>query len=400
MAIEESSDIFTKCEEFYPIVARVKNEGYYPYFIPIDSQPDHDVVIDGKRMIMLGSNNYLGLTVDPRVKEAAIRAIEKYGTGCTGSRFLNGTLDIHIELEEKLARFLHKEDCICFSTGYQTNLGSISALVQKGDYVITDKLDHASIIDGAFLSRGAMKRFVHNDMDSLQRVLSALPADAGKLVVVDGLFSMEGDIAPLPELVPLCRRYGVRILVDEAHSVGVMGPTGAGVTEHFGLSDEVDLIMGTFSKSFASLGGFIAGEKKVITFIRHNARALIFSASITPASVAAALAALEIIIAEPQRRDRLWRNTRMMLDGLPKRGFDIGTSTTPVIPLHIGDDMKTLFFWKELYHAGVFVNPILPPGVPPSRCLIRTSYMATHTEKELRRALGILEEVGRKTGVL
>jgi len=393
-------DLFKKCEDYYPIVARVKNEGYYPYFIPIDSQPDHNVVIDGKRMIMLGSNNYLGLTADPRVKKAAIRATEKYGTGCTGSRFLNGTLDIHIELEEKLARFVHKEDCICFSTGYQTNLGSISALVHKGDYVVTDKLDHASIIDGAFLSRGAMKRFVHNDMDSLQHVLASLPADAGKLVVVDGLFSMQGDIVPLPELVPLCKRYGARIMVDEAHSAGVMGSTGAGVTEHFSLSEEVDLVMGTFSKSFASLGGFIAGERKVITFIRHNARSLIFSASMTPASVASALAALEIIIAEPQRREQLWRNTRMMLDGLPKLGFDIGTSESPVIPLHIGDDMKTLYFWKELHHAGVFVNPVLPPGVPPARCLIRTSYMATHTEEELHRALEIFQKVGVETGVL
>jgi 8-amino-7-oxononanoate synthase len=393
-------DIFKKCEDYYPVVSRVKDEGYYPYFIPIDSQPDHDVVIDGKRMIMLGSNNYLGLTTDPRVKEAAIAATEKYGTGCTGSRFLNGTLDIHVELEEKLARFLHKEDCICFSTGYQTNLGSISALVHSGDYIIADKLDHASIIDGALLSRGAIKRFVHNDPESLDKLLASLPSDTGKLVVVDGIFSMEGDIAPLPELVPICKKYGARILVDEAHSVGVMGSTGAGVAEHFGMSGEVDLIMGTFSKSFASLGGFIAGEEKVITFIRHNARALIFSASITPASVAAALAALEIIINEPERREKLWLNSRMMLTGFPKLGFDIGTSTTPVIPLHIGDDMKTLFFWKELHHAGVFVNPVLPPAVPPSKSLIRTSYMATHTEEELGRALDIFHEVGTKTGVL
>jgi 8-amino-7-oxononanoate synthase len=393
-------DIFNKCEDYYSIVARVKDEGYYPYFIPIDSQPDHDVVINGKKMIMLGSNNYLGLTADPRVKEAAIAATEKYGTGCTGSRFLNGTLDIHVELEEKLARFLHKQDCICFSTGYQTNLGSISALVRKGDYVIADKFDHASIIDGALLSRGAIKRFVHNDPESLDKVLSSLPTDAGKLVVVDGIFSMEGDVAPLPELVPVCKKYGARILVDEAHSVGVMGPTGAGVAEHFGMTDEVDLVMGTFSKSFASLGGFIAGESKVITFLRHNARSLIFSASITPASVAAALAALEIIINEPQRREKLWRNTRMMLSGFPKLGFDIGTSTTPVIPLFIGDDMKTLFFWKELHYAGVFVNPVLSPAVPPTRALIRTSYMATHTEEELKRALDIFSEVGTNTGVL
>ncbi|MBN2380110.1 pyridoxal phosphate-dependent aminotransferase family protein [candidate division WOR-3 bacterium] len=393
-------DLFKKCEDFYSIVARVKDEGYYPYFIPIDSQPDHDVVIDGRHMIMLGSNNYLGLTADPRVKEAAVKATEKYGTSCTGSRFLNGTLDIHIELEERLASFLHKEDCICFPTGYQTNLGSIAALVQRGDYVITDKLDHASIIDGAFLSRGAMKRFVHNDMDSLKRVLASLPADSGKLVVVDGIFSMEGDLAPLPELLPVAKKYGARILVDEAHSVGVMGSTGAGVVEHFGATDEVDLIMGTFSKSFASLGGFVAGEGKVITFIRHNARSLIFSASITPASVAAALKALEIIISEPERRSRLWQNTRMMLTRLPELGFDIGTSETPVIPLHIGDDMKTLFFWKELHNAGVFVNPVLPPAVPPSKSLIRTSYMATHTSEELDRALQIFKQVGTITGVL
>lgn len=393
-------DLFKKCEDFYPIYAKAHDEGYYPYFIPIDSQPDHDVVINGRQMIMLGSNNYLGLTADPRVKQAAIEATEKYGTGCTGSRFLNGTLDIHLELEEKLARFTGKEDCICFSTGYQTNLGTISALCQRGDFVITDKLDHASIIDGAFLSLGTMKRFVHNDMDSLEYVLESLPKDSGKLVVVDGIFSMEGDITPLPELVTVCKRHGARILVDEAHSVGVMGATGAGVCEHFGLASEVDLIMGTFSKSFASLGGYMAGDKKVITFIRHNARALIFSASITPASVAAALKSLEIIISEPQRREKLWKNTRMMLAELPKLGFNIGTSETPVIPLHIGDDMKTIFFWQALHHAGVFVNPVIPPGVPPAKSLIRTSYMATHTEEELRRALGIFKEIGVKTGVL
>lgn len=393
-------DIFTKCEDYYPIIEKAKGEGYYPYFIPIDSQPDHDVVIDGKKMIMLGSNNYLGLTADPRVKQAAIKATEKYGTGCTGSRFLNGTLDIHVELEEKLASFLGKQDCICFSTGYQTNLGTISALTQRGDYVVTDKLDHASILDGAFLSMGKMKRFNHNDMESFDRVLSSLPEDAGKLVVVDGIFSMEGDISPLPELVPICRRYGARLMVDEAHSVGVMGPTGAGVAEHFGITDQVDLIMGTFSKSFASLGGFIAGERKVITYIRHNARSLIFSASMTPASVAAALTTLDIIQNEPERREKLWCNTNLMLEEFPKMGFDIGTSQTPVIPLHIGDDMKTIFFWLGLHHAGLFVNPVIPPAVPPAKSLIRTSYMATHTEKELRRALGIFSDVGKKTGVL
>ncbi len=393
-------DLFQKCEDYYPIYAKAIDEGYYPYFIPIGSQPDHDVIIKGKKMIMLGSNNYLGLTADPRVKEAAIKATEKYGTSCTGSRFLNGTLDIHLELESKLAAFNHKEDCICFSTGYQSNLGTISALVQRGDFVVTDKLDHASIIDGAFLSQGTMKRFVHNDMSSLSRVLESLPEESGKLVVVDGIFSMEGDITPLPELVKVCKKYGARLLVDEAHSVGVMGSSGAGVCEHFGLSGEVDLIMGTFSKSFASLGGYMAGEKKVITFIRHNARSLIFSASITPASTAAALKALEIMITEPERRERLWNNARLMLRELPRLGFNIGTSETPVIPLHLGDDMKTIYFWQELHHAGVFVNPVLPPGVPPSKSLIRTSYMATHTQEELHDALGIFGTVGQRTGVL
>lgn len=393
-------DLFQKCEDFYPIYAKAKDEGWYPYFLPIGSQPDHDVIIKGKKMIMLGSNNYLGLTADPRVKEAAIEATEKYGTSCTGSRFLNGTLAIHLELEEKLAEFNHKEDCICFSTGYQTNLGTISALVQKGDFVITDKLDHASIIDGAMLSLGTMKRFIHNDMESLSRVIESLPEDSGKLVVVDGIFSMEGDITPLPDLVRVCKKYGVRLLVDEAHSVGVMGKNGAGVCEHFGLSSEVDLIMGTFSKSFASLGGYMAGDKRVITFIRHNARSLIFSASITPASTAAALKSLEIMISEPERRERLWKNARMMLSELPKMGFNIGTSETPVIPLHFGDDMKTIYFWQELHNAGVFVNPVIPPAVPPSKSLIRTSYMATHTEEELKEALKIFEKVGQRTGVL
>ncbi len=392
--------LFRKCEDFYPVVDKAYKEGYYPYFIPIDSQPDHDVTIEGKRMIMLGSNNYLGLTSDERVKRASEEAIKKYGTGCTGSRFLNGTLDIHVALEHELASFFKKEDCIVFSTGYQTNLGVISSLVQRGDYVITDKLDHASIIDGCRLSFGEMKRFTHNDMDSLETVLKKLPKEAGKLIVVDGIFSMEGDIAKLPEIVSLAKRYNAKVMVDDAHAVGVLGRRGAGTAEHFDMLSEVDLIMGTFSKSFASLGGFVAGDKKVITYIRHHARSLIFSASMTPASVAAARKALEIIQNEPERREKLWRNAKKMLKGFKKLGFDTGTSETPVIPIIIGDDMFTIRFWKELFENGVFVNPVLPPAVPPKRSLLRTSYMATHEEKELEEALSIFEKIGKKLGII
>ncbi len=393
-------ELFKKCEDFYPVVERAYRENYYPYFIPIDSQPDHNVVISGKRMIMLGSNNYLGLTSDPRVKKAAIEAVEKYGTGCTGSRFLNGTLDIHVKLERELAEFFEKDDCIVFSTGYQANLGVISALVQKGDYVITDKLDHASIIDGCRLSFGEMVRFVHNDMESLENVLKKLPKEAGKLIVVDGIFSMDGDIAKLPEIVSLAKKYGARVMVDDAHAVGVLGERGAGTAEYFGMLSQVDLIMGTFSKSFASLGGFVVGEKKVITYIRHHARSLIFSASMPPSAVATARKALEIIKNEPERRKKLWKNTEKMLKGFKSIGFDTGTAETPVIPIIIGDDMLTIRFWKELFENGVFVNPVLPPAVPPKKSLLRTSYMATHEEEELDEALSIFEKIGKKLGIV
>ncbi|MEO0071571.1 MAG: pyridoxal phosphate-dependent aminotransferase family protein [candidate division WOR-3 bacterium] len=393
-------DLFAKCWEYFPIVDRAKRQGYYPYFIPLNSEPDRRVIINGKELIMLGSNNYLGLTTDPRVKEAAIAAIKKYGTGCTGSRFLNGTLDLHVELERELASFHNKEDCIVFSTGYQTNLGVVSALVRRGDVAITDKLDHASIMDGCQMSYGSVKRFTHNDPNSLETVLKGLPSDSGKLVIVDGVFSMEGDIAPLDKIVPLVKKFQCRLMVDDAHSIGVLGKNGRGTAEHFGVENDVDLIMGTFSKSFATIGGYVVGEHKVITYIRHQARPLIFSAAIPPTAAATVLAALKIIKSEPERRERLWRNARKMIDGLRAMGYNIGGTQTPIVPIHIGSDMKTLSFWRALFEAGIFANPVLPPAVPPNRSLIRTSYMATHTDEDTDLALEIFKKVGRKEGLI
>lgn len=398
--IKSVMDLFDKCYEYYPIVERAKKTGFYPYFQPIQSEPDREVVIKGKRLLMFGSNNYLGLTNHPKLKERAIAAIEKYGTGCTGSRFLNGTLDLHEELERNLAEFFKKEDCIVFSTGFQTNLGVISALVRRGDCAITDKLDHASIVDGCQLSFGQVKRFIHNDMEDLEKVLKGIPKEKGKLIIVDGVFSMEGDIANLPEICRLAKKYNCRVMVDDAHAVGVLGKNGRGTAEHFGLEEEVDLIMGTFSKSFATIGGFVVGEKRVITFIRHQARSLIFSASIPPPAVATVLAALEIIKNEPERRERLWRNTNKMLKGLKGMGYNIGNSCTPIIPIIIGDDYKTIQFWHNLYEAGLFTNPVIPPAVPSGRSLIRTSYMANHTDEDLDRALEIFEKVGKKMGII
>jgi len=386
-------DLFDKCESYYKKVEEAINQGYYPYFKPIESEASNWVTIKGEKYLMLGSNNYLGLTNDPRLKEAGIEAIRKYGTGCTGSRFLNGTLDLHLELEEKLAKFFNKDDCIVFSTGYQTNLGIISALVGKNEYVITDKLDHASIVDGCRLSFGNVKRFLHNNMASLERVLKSLPKNSGKLIVVDGVFSMEGDICNLPEIINLAKKYNARVLVDDAHGIGVLGENGRGTAEHFGLEAEVDLIMGTFSKSFATIGGFVVGEKKVIAYIRHNARSLIFSASLPPASVAVALKALEIIKNEPERRRHLWRITEKMRKGLKELGYDTGNSVTPIIPIIIGEDMKTLKFWLSLFKNKIFANPVIPPAVPPNRSLIRTSYMATHTEEDVDFALEVFKKL-------
>jgi len=398
-------DLFEKCYNLTPehplSEARVAiDQGLYPFFLPLEETEGTEVVINGRRLIMLGSNNYLGLTTHPKVKEAAINAIKKYGTSCTGSRFMNGTLALHRELEERLAEFLNKEACIVFSTGYQTNVGTISALIGKDDIAITDKEDHASIIDGCKMSYGKMLRFKHNDMEDLEKVLKSCPDDAGKLVIVDGIFSMAGDIAPLPEIVKLCKKYNARLMVDDAHSIGVLGDHGRGTANYFGLDNEVDLIMGTFSKSFASLGGFIAGDEEVIFYIKHNARSFIFSASMSPANTAAALAALEVMQEEPERIDRLWKIANRMREGLKSLGFDIGNSCTPIIPIYIRDKWKTLEMWKELFELGVYCNPVLPPGVPPNQSLLRTSYMATHTEEQIDRALEIFEKAGKRVGII
>ncbi len=392
-------DIFAKVHEFTE-AKEAMEKGYYPYFLPLDENEGTEVTYKGHRLIMCGSNNYLGLTTHPKVREAAIEAIRKYGTSNTGSRFLNGTLRLHHELEEELADFVGKEAALVFSTGYQTNLGTIQALVGRHDTVILDRDDHASIVDGAVLSQGRIKRFKHNDMADLERVLQQTDPNHGRLVVVDGVYSMGGDIAPLPELVKICKKYGARLMVDDAHSIGVLGPQGNGTAAHFGLTDEVDLIMSTFSKSFASLGGFIAGDYDVIHYIQHFARSMIFSASIPPANVAAARAALQIMKEEPERRERLMQIARRMKRELTNMGYNTGNSETPIIPIIIGNDMLTVYVWKYLFDEGVFVNPVLPPGVPPNKSLLRTSYMATHTDEQLDRVLEVFYKVGKETGLI
>jgi len=391
-------DIFQKCHD-YTIAKEAIAAGVYPYFIPLTENEGAEAVCRGHRLIMCGSNNYLGLTTHPKVRQAALDAIEHYGTSCTGSRFLNGTLEMHEQLEHELAEWVGKEAALVFSTGMQTNLGAISALVGRGDSVVLDKEDHASIVDGARLSWGETRRYAHNDMADLERLLARLPEDRGKLLVVDGLFSMEGDIAPLPEIAPLCRRYGVRLMVDDAHAMGVLGG-GHGTAAHFGLTDQVDLIMSTFSKSFASLGGFIAGDEPVIHYIKHNARSMIFSASIPPSNAAAALAALHVMRDEPERVQRLTEIGDTMRRSYQQLGFDTGTSATPVIPIIIGDLDRTIMTWKLLFDAGVFVNPVLAPAVQPGRELLRTSYMATHTDEQLNRVLDMFEKVGKQVGLI
>lgn len=391
-------DLFEKCRNFTEARAAIQ-AGYYPYFIPLSDNEGTEAVYKGQRLIMCGSNNYLGLTTHPKVRQAAKDAIDRFGTSCTGSRFLNGTLELHEQLEHELAEWVGKPAALVFSTGMQTNLGVISALVGRGDVAILDKDDHASIVDGARLSWGETRRFRHNDMADLGGVLEDLPPDRGKLVIVDGLFSMEGDIAPLPELVPLCKQHGARLMVDDAHAMGVLGG-GRGTAAHFGMTDQVDLIMSTFSKSFASLGGFIAGDDDVIHYIKHFARALIFSASIPPANTAAALAALQVMRTEPERIERLNRNAERMRREFSRLGFDIGNSVTPVIPIIIGDDMRTFLTWKGLFESGVFVNPIISPAVPAGRQLLRTSYMATHTDEQLDRVLEAFAAVGKMVGLI
>jgi len=392
-------DIFGKCAKATEYESGLKESGSYFFFRKLESPQDSEVVVNGKRVIMIGSNNYLGLTNHPRVKEAALKAIEKYGSGCAGSRFLNGNLEIHEELEKKLARFFRKEAALVFATGYQTNLGAIPALVGRDDVAIIDMHDHASIIDGCRLSFGEVKKYRHNDMDALERVLEKCEGKA-KLIIVDGVFSMEGDIADLPAIVRLAKVYGARIMVDDAHAVGVLGNGGRGTAEHFGLENEVDLIMGTYSKSLAAIGGFIAGPSEVINWIKHLGRSMIFSASLPPSLVASVSAALDIIEEQPELRARLWRNTHKMLRGYKTLGYDTGTSETPIIPILIKDTMKTFQMCKLLFENGVFVNSVISPAVPPGRELLRTSYMATHTEEQLDKVLAAFEKVGRQLGVI
>jgi 8-amino-7-oxononanoate synthase len=391
-------DIFTKCSEY--VEARIAQAaGLYPFFLPLEDTEGTEVVIDGRRILMIGSNNYLGLTTDPRVRQASIDAVHRYGTSCTGSRFLNGTLRLHKDLEARLADFVAKESALVFSTGYQVNLGVISGLVERDDVVICDKDDHASIVDGCMLALGEMRRFAHNDLDHLERVLKGIDSKSGTMVVVDGVYSMGGDLAPLPEMIPILKKYGARLMVDDAHSLGVMGG-GRGTAAHFGVTGDVDLIMGTFSKSFASLGGFIAGAEDVIHYIQHHARSLIFSASMPASNVAAVLAALDIMEAEPERIQRLWQVTERMRAGLKALGFDMGPSVTPIIPIIVGDRERTLIAWKMCFEAGLYTNPVFAPAVPPDRGLLRTSYMATHTDDQIDRALNILGEVGRELGLI
>jgi 8-amino-7-oxononanoate synthase len=384
----------------YDAPQRVMQAGIYPYFRAIESDQDTEVIMNGKKVLMFGSNSYLGLTNHPLIKEAAKKAIDKYGTGCAGSRFLNGTLDIHLELEEKLAHLVGKEQALCYSTGFQVNLGVVSVLTGRNDFVLLDELDHASLIEGSRLSFSKVLKFAHNDMVSLEKKLKHCHRDSIKLIVVDGIFSMEGDIVKLPAIVKLAEKYNATIMVDDAHSIGVIGKNGSGTASHFGLTDKVDLIMGTFSKSFASLGGFIAADKEIINFIKHNSRSLIFSASMTPPSVATVLAAMDIMKNEPERIEHLWEITNYALEGFKSMGFNTGKSETPIIPLFIGDDIKALTITQMLLENGVFVNPVVSPAVPKEDSLIRYSLMATHTKEQVDISIEKITKAARKLGVL
>ncbi len=397
-----NNDIFEKCYKFED-AKRAQMLGIYPYFKPISTAQTSEVIINGERKIVCCSNNYLGLTTHPKVKQAVIKAVKKYGTSCTGSRFLSGSLDLHEEVEEKFARFIGKESAILFTTGHHVNLGVISSLVGKGEVVITDKLDHASIIDGCMIAKyfGAeVVRYRHNNMEDLERVLRKYE-DKPKLIVVDGVFSMEGDICNLPEIIKLAKLYNARVMVDDAHALGVLGKNGRGTAEHFGLEKETDLIMVTASKSLASIGGFIAGKEEVIHYIKHHARSLIFTAALPPAQVAAISAALDVIQEEPERRKRLWEITNKMLKGFKELGFNTRNSQTPIIPILVGGgEQGVLTFWRMLYDEGVFASPVLPPAVPEGEELIRTSYMAIHTDEQLEFILEKFAKVGRKLGII
>jgi 8-amino-7-oxononanoate synthase len=402
-------DLFEKCTGFTR-ADDYKKIGLYPYFHAIEESEGPVVTIAGRKIIMGGSNNYLGLTTHPKVKEAAINAIKKYGTGCSGSRYLTGTLDLHVELERRLAKFMGKEDCLLYSTGFQTAQGVVPVLVQKGEYVISDKDNHASIVTGTLVAAGmasyvsdashSVLRYKHNDMTHLEHVLSQLPMEAGKLIVSDGVFSTSGEIVDLPNLVKAARKYNARVMVDDAHAVGVIGVGGRGTASHFNLVKDTDLTMGTFSKTFASLGGFVVGDRAVINFLKHHAPALIFSASPTPASVAAALAALDILEQEPERIDKLMHNARTMRKGLKDLGYRVGEHDSAVVPAIIGDTEKVLKMWRALFDEGVFVNAFIRPGVPPGFELLRTSFMATHEQHHLDQMLAAFRKVGKAFGVI
>ncbi len=384
----------------YTAPQEAKAAGVYPYFRAISSEQEPEVIIDGKKVLMFGSNCYSGLVTDPRIKEAAIEATRKYGTGCAGSPFLNGTLDLHKQLEHRLAQYIGKEDVMIYSTGFGVNLGVVSTLTGREDYILWDEQDHASIIEGRRLSFSQSLKYKHNDMGSLEKQLQKCEPDKIKLIVTDGVFSMEGDVANLPEIVRLAKQYNATVMVDEAHGIGVFGKGGRGTCDHFGVTDDVDLIMGTFSKSFASLGGFIATDKEITNYLRHHSRSYIFTASITPASTAAALAAIDILEQEPERQEHLWKLTNLALEGFKKAGFEIGHTSTPIIPLFIRDDFKTFAITHDLLEEGIFVNPVVTPAVAPQDTLIRFSLMATHTEEQVAEALEKIEKVFRRHGVL
>ena len=390
--------LYDKCRNFTR-AREVQAAGIYPYFKAISKAEDTVVIIEGKERVMMGSNNYLGLTHHPRVLEASERALRQYGSGCTGSRFLNGTLDLHELLEVRLAEFFGKEACLVFSTGYNANTGLISCLVGRDDVVFLDKLDHASIVDGAKMAFGETVRYNHGDLAHLERHIQKY-ADYGKMIIVDGVFSMEGNIADVPGLLKLAQKYGAALVIDDAHATGVLGPRGDGTAAHFGLADEVDLVVGTFSKSLASIGGFVAGPEHVIHYLKHHSRPLIFTAALPPANTAGVLAALDVLIEEPERRERLWDNTRRLQRGFRDLGYDIGPTQTPIVPVLIGTLENTFMFWRRLFDAGVFTNPVVPPAVPPDQCRLRTSLMATHTSEQIDFALEVFERLGKDMGII
>ncbi len=394
-------DLFEKCRQFTQdrYARQAQAEGAYPFFVPFEDSDGTEVTFEGRRVLMMGSNNYLGLTTDSRVREAAAEAIRRYGTSCTGSRFMNGTLTIHHQLESRLANFVGKEAALVFTTGYQVNLGVISCLVGRGDVVIADRESHASIIDGCRLAAGQLRRFSHNDLESLERMLNSAKEGAGKLVIVEGIYSMSGDVAPLPQLAEICQRHSARLMVDDAHSFGVLGQ-GRGTSAHFSVTDKIDLIMGTFSKSFASIGGFIAGDTEVLHYIQHHGRSFMFSASLPAGSVAAVMKSLEIMEAEPELVDQLWKNVEKWRTGVKDLGFNTGSSATPIIPIIIGDEVRTALAWRLCFEAGMYVNAVIPPAVPMGSSLLRTSCMATHTDQQLDRGLAILAEVGRELNLI